>query len=135
MNLREFKYQILDRGAQVVQFDADGVMLDSCHTLADLSPQLGRSVQEEFVFAQSIFAQLKTLQPGQSLLFEAVEFELAGRAGLFDFEFFHSPYGPHYFWLLIDRSTLYHKLRDIQGERNRLRIAIERLEGMKNASR
>ncbi|MDB4286321.1 hypothetical protein N9933_03375 [bacterium] len=128
MNPRNLKYNLLDNTAQVIVFNKNGVIQDSCHSLVDVFSLLGESVFEKFPFVYSIQEELNFSETVQVLSYHAVEFDFKGTEGIFDFHFHPHPVEPNLLvWVFVDHSQHYHFLRDIQKERNMLLIELQKL--------
>ncbi|MEM7371109.1 MAG: hypothetical protein AAF587_21015 [Bacteroidota bacterium] len=127
MKVDELKLGVLDTLAQVIVFERNGTMVDSCHGLADISALIGQSAFDIFPLVGSIkevLAGLTTEAPPIKL--PAVEFLLIDKKGYFDIQFFAHPANPDLLvWVLVDNTSLYEYFGKIQKERNLLRMEKE----------
>jgi hypothetical protein len=120
MNPNELKNRLLNDLSQVVIFDKKGLILDSCHTLTTF---------EVFLFLGSIQDSLDLLKPeAPSQSYVGVEMNAHGLDGYYDFEVrLHPFYEDQYVWLIIDQTQIYEYFKEIQSERNKLRMEMEYL--------
>ena len=127
MNLNELKSQRMNEKAQILLFKREGILVDSCHSLVDLSSSFGRSVFDQWPVLESIRPILSDI--GESMDFfrlPAIEFALDGLNGIYDFEFFPHPEDPELLQLLImDQTRIYRYFQRIQQERNVLLLEKE----------
>ncbi|MEM9983974.1 MAG: hypothetical protein AAF804_02670 [Bacteroidota bacterium] len=124
MNLRERKSQLLHQKAQLVELDAAGQILNSCHGLVDITDQLGRNAFELYPVLYSLQSLLQGhSNPEVPIELPAVHLDLGTGDRIYDFEFWFSPdESARLYWLLIDHTPLYLHIREIQQERNELLI-------------
>ncbi len=129
MKPNELKHRLLNDLSQVVLFNKSGIILDSCHTLADLKSLIGKNAFENFPFLISARESLELLEPdmpGQTYV--GVEMNEWGLDGYFDFELRLHPFHPdEYVWLIVDQTQIYRYFKEIQSERNKLRMEMEYL--------
>jgi hypothetical protein len=129
MSSDRLKMQLLNSMAQVVVFDERGRILESCQTLADFGELAQHSVFDLFPMLISMTESLTEQNDPQELLYlPGVEIRKHGLDGFFDMELKIHPKKPGVFvWLIVDQSRLYTYFRDIQQERNELRLNLEYL--------
>jgi hypothetical protein len=129
MNPNELKNRLLNDLSQVVIFDKKGLILDSCHTLTNFKDLIGKNAFEVFLFLGSIQDSLDLLKPeAPSQSYVGVEMNAHGLDGYYDFEVrLHPFYEDQYVWLIIDQTQIYEYFKEIQSERNKLRMEMEYL--------
>ncbi|MEO0472705.1 MAG: hypothetical protein AAF206_24025 [Bacteroidota bacterium] len=127
MRLLDLKGEYMRQKAQIMLFDRKGVLLESCHALADVKPMLGQSVYELFPIIDSmqsvIWEQNKDADP---IRIPAVDFSLNQRKGYFDFELFpHPEQEDQAVWILIDQTRVYKYFQKVQQQRNVMLVEKE----------
>lgn len=129
MKPHELKNQLLNDLSQVVIFDKTGKILDSCHTLSDFKHLIGNNAFQTFPFLLSVRESLDLLtkeSPSQSYV--GVEMDEYGLDGYYDLDLRIHPYHDNeYVWLIVDQTQIYRYFREIQSERNKLRMEMEYL--------
>jgi hypothetical protein len=133
MTLRDLKASLLDPQAQVVLFRREGLLVDSCHSIARLDAWEGRSLYELVPLLRSMKMVFHSLGSATMDL-PCVEFDLEGVKGFFDFQFMAHPEDPGLLvWLIRDQTRVYRYYQGIQQERNLLRLEQEYREHGKSA--
>lgn len=129
MKPNELKNQLLNDSSQVVIFDKAGKILDSCHTLSDFKHLIGNNAFDTFPFLLTVRDSLDLLsQASPSQSYVGVEMQEYGLDGYYDLEMRLHPYHEdEYVWLIIDQTQVYRYFREIQSERNKLRMEMEYL--------
>lgn len=129
MKPNELKNQLLNDLSQVVIFNHDGKILDSCHTLSDFKHLIGKNAYQTFPFLLTVRESLDLLSkesPSQSYV--GVEMDEFGLDGYYDLEMrLHPHHDDEYVWLIVDQTQVYQYFREIQSERNKLRMEMEYL--------
>ena len=130
MKISELKLAVLGQLAQVIVFQRDGKIVDSCHGLVDISSLIGKSAFEVFPLLGSISEVLASFTlDSPPMKLPAVEFQLLEKKGYFDFQLFaHPAEADLLVWVLIDNTPLYEYFGKIQSERNLLRLEKEQLK-------
>ncbi len=137
MNLKELREKYLYPNAQVLTFGKDGKLFDSCHTIIDIQSYIGQSLYSLFPELGSIRLAILSLRRGdREIELPAVESNFFGLHGIFDFRLLaHPMIQDQYVWIVLNQTRMYHILRDIQQERNQLKIWKEDQERNKNYDR
>ncbi|MFK7924514.1 MAG: hypothetical protein AB8H47_21335 [Bacteroidia bacterium] len=127
MKLKDLKCQLLDHQHQIIIFDLQGTILDSCNAIVDLNQISGDSIFDKWPVLESIRPALTNLADLEiPLRLPAVELSLPTLKGIFDFEFSIHPENPaHIIWMMIDQTKIYRYFRRIQQERNMLLLEKE----------
>ncbi|MEM6345221.1 MAG: hypothetical protein AAF927_15125 [Bacteroidota bacterium] len=127
MSLKEHKYQLLNRYHQIIIFDLEGKLLDSCNSMIDLKQLPNQNVFDQWPVLESVRPALHQLEDLEvPFRLPAVELSLPELKGIFDFEFsIHPEYPEQIVWLLIDQTRIYRYFRRIQQERNMLLLEKE----------
>jgi len=127
MSPKDLKYQFLNRYHQVVIFDLEGNLLDSCNSMIDLQKLPTQNVFDQWPVLESIREALTQLEELEiPFRLPAVELSLPELKGIFDFEFSaHPDQEGHIVWLLIDQTRIYRYFRRVQQERNMLLLEKE----------
>ena len=128
MHLRELKCWFLLQTAQIIIFERNtGLYKDSCHTFWDLHHLAHQSVYDSIPLLGSVREMLTSIKPQpQPIEIPAVHDTQNGQDRYFDHYFrLHPKNSQHIVWVMLDQSNFYLKLREIQQERNELRIQLE----------
>lgn len=123
MNLPELKSRMLDDSAQIVVFrKEDGLMVDSCHKLSDVSGWQGQSLYDLIPLLKSMAMVWANI--GEEVVdIPCVDFVLEQRQGYYDFVFRRHPDNPDLIlWLIKDQTRIYRYYQGIQQERNEMRL-------------
>ncbi|MEO1451714.1 MAG: hypothetical protein AAFV07_19450, partial [Bacteroidota bacterium] len=110
MSLPELKLRYLQHKAQIVVFESEtGLILESCHGLADLQPLVGKSIYAHYPLFEGIRMALLDLdQAAKPITLPAVDFSLEGRHGVYDFEIYAHPRQRDLrVWMIHDHTVLY----------------------------
>ncbi|MDX2287000.1 MAG: hypothetical protein NW241_22740 [Bacteroidia bacterium] len=121
MQLKTLKSRLMPADAQILLFRAgDGILLDSCHTLADVSAQLGQPVYELYPLTAAFREAFPLMHAGsEPVVLPTVEGRIGSRAGFFDMAFYPHPRQPGLIaWMAQDQSDRYRQLQMQQQERN-----------------
>lgn len=124
MNLKELKLYMLRGRIQVVLFHVDGILLDSCDGLSELSKLKGKSLYEFSPLLYSMKDQVRKLKAQEAAIhIPAVEYDFPDREGVFDFDFkAHPQEKDQRLWFIHDLTDYYHRMQRIQQERNMLLV-------------
>ena len=137
MKPRELKLHLLDKLAQVVVFDREGKILESCHSLINFGGLIGKSAYDTFPILGSMREVIRSLAvAGKPMSIPRVELAFRGLTGVFDFELYVHPDNDDWvIWFLIDQTQIYEYLRKIQQERNILLVEKEDRESGRDIDR
>lgn len=122
MHLNELKLSFFKHHTQITVFDLRGKILDSCHSLFDLSGSLHGSIYELDPVLASLSEPIVHLQAGQCpIMLPCVANHLDTRELFLDYYIYSHPENPELrLCMLIDQTAIYLQLREVQQERNEL---------------
>ncbi|MEL6651044.1 MAG: hypothetical protein AAFQ87_09615 [Bacteroidota bacterium] len=127
MKPRDLKQQLLNARHQVVIFDLEGQIIESCDTIVSVETWPSANVFDQWPVLEGIrhiLPELSNLEIPFRL--PAVELSSFGLEGIFDFEFTIHPEHPEQIvWLMCDQSKIYRYFRRVQQERNMLLLEKE----------
>lgn len=118
------KLQELGSKCQVVLFDAEGKVLESCDTI--LSIRKDETLFDQFIFLLSIQEVIQTMEPGQPLNFQLVEWSEQKEALLGIT--FRKLDDITFQWFITDKSDERDQILSVQQSRNNASINEELLE-------
>ncbi len=126
MNLEEIKYKEANKHIQVVIFDESGAVIESDDSLVKLS-------ETDFnVFADTMFCgmedMLLALNPHESVTFDCVNLDLAGKSSHYDFTISRLDDSGKFSWVINDFGKQYEKIYELQQERNLAEIKANKAE-------
>ena len=126
MTLAELKLSAIDGQHQVATLDPDGTLVESCHSLVDLSALVGTNVFESvsaFVGLGDVVGGLGPGDPVLQLPLAAIP-EFGGDAH-HDVSFRYQGEGEPILLLITDRAAANAALRAMQQERNETSISLD----------
>lgn len=123
-NLDLIKLDLIASRCQVVIFNPEGSVLDSCNTLLEVHSET--SVYDQFDFLKSLEEVLPSLPQGEKLEFEMVEWN-EQREGLFSISF-QKTERDELQWITIDKTRDQEGIAKVQQQRNESAINEEFLE-------
>lgn len=123
-NLDLIKLDLIASRCQVVIFNPEGSVLDSCNTLLEVHSET--SVYDQFDFLKSLEEVLPSLPQGEKLEFEMVEWN-EQREGLFSINF-QKTERDELQWITIDKTRDQEGIAKVQQQRNESAINEEFLE-------
>ena len=119
--LTKYKTNYLAKRSQFVIFDFDGLLLNSCNTLIDLSQYKSNSLFEKFPIIESLCAQFNDLEVnGETISIPRIEMKIDEEDRYFDYIFSKIEVENSHSILLIinDYTAQYEYLIKVQQERN-----------------
>ncbi|MDP5171909.1 MAG: hypothetical protein NWR72_16790 [Bacteroidia bacterium] len=126
MTLQQLKAHVLDHSAQVIVFQKDGLMVDSCHTLSGVKSWENKSLYDSISLLRSMQFAFSHIGNEEVIDIPCVDFVLEQRQGYYDFTFSLHPENPDLVvWLVKDQTRVYRYYAAIQQERNLLRLEKE----------
>lgn len=134
MSINNLKLKYLEKKNQIIVFDIEGNLIDSCNTLLDVKKYQQESIYAIFPFLESIkITLINPTYPNNEHYFPRVEFTSENKTFVFDFTFYRQLNNNHIIWILEDLTKQYQHLYEIQKERN-LSIIQKELAAIKNHS-
>lgn len=128
--LQQFKSQFSPAGYQFVLLDNQGIIVESCNTLFNMTFYQGLSAFTFIPFLESIEETLVCLKlHDKPLYFPRLDIPFFSHHHIYDFTFQRfTPTEEHTFiaWVIRDNTAHYHYLRQIQQERNMAIVKNER---------
>ena len=128
--LQHFKSQFSPSGFQFVLLDNQGVVVESCNTLFNLTFYQGLSAFTFIPFLESIEETLIQLsEQDEPLDFPRLDIPFFSHTQIYDFTFQRfTPTEEHSFiaWIIKDNTFHYYYLRQVQQERNIAVVKNER---------
>lgn len=127
MSIDALKQEFTKNIVQVSVLDEKGLLLESCHSIIDLNPLIGRPLLESFDLFFGLHETVLTLSEEDSpFLMPVVTFAYQGCDYQFSFEFHRR--GNQILWIIRDNSVFLPRLRAMQQERNNSVILLERIQ-------
>ncbi len=127
--LERYKYNYFSRHSQLILFDFNGYLMESCDSLFSTQSFANTSMTSWFLFMESVFESLKTLEIGEKIKFNAVEPQFSALPGIYDFDFFIHLLDKQKIccWVINDCTEQYKQYQIMQQESNDLKIIQEHL--------
>ncbi len=120
MTLKDHKSQFISNKVQIILFNKEGQLIDSCDTLFTVTVKERNTLYDVFPFIESIKSNLVLLRPNASALhFPRIEFFHENVAIICDFTFYANANNPdEIVWCIQDFTPQYQYLMAMQQERN-----------------
>ena len=124
MNIKDLKLLFLKHMVQVVVFDNNGVLVESCNSIIDFSKITGSSFYDHHPMIESIKTQIWKLKPQDDpIQLPCVETHTDGKTLFLDYYIGRHPENPNWsVCCFLDQTNYYDELRFVQQERNELII-------------
>ncbi|MBV6647181.1 MAG: LytTR family transcriptional regulator [Cyclobacteriaceae bacterium] len=118
MNLNELKLAYFKRRSQIVVFDHDGIVLESCNTLSSISN--GINLFEEIPFMQGLQHEIAKLRIGEPVIYNCIHTSVFDYQSFFDFIIRKVEDGDDvkWVWLIYDFHEQYENILELQQQRN-----------------
>ncbi len=130
MSIQDYKKTYFYNKAQIVLFNENGILIDTCNTLINMVGDKKQSVFDNFPFLEGIKAGLQKLSyEDGDLYFPRVEVSFQNKDWVFDFTFRRSKDDlSTIVWMIQDLTDQYMYLLTVQQERNESIIKRQLLE-------
>jgi len=129
-SLQEYKIDQLNKKSQFVTFTIDGLVIDSCHTLIDLSKYKQTSFFEDFPIIENLKSKLNDMKIGdEAIVIPRIENNFNGEELFHDFKFCRLKIDNEevLLWVIYDYTEHYKYLIKVQQERNEAIVKNEYL--------
>jgi len=130
MNINALKLRYTGQFLQAVIFHKSGGYITSCNSLTDTQHWVGTNLYDTFPLLGSMQETIQRHESsGKPITLPMVEMAIEKINGVFDFDIFVHPQNPDLrVWMIMNSTTVYKYLQEIQQERNVLRMEIEDLK-------
>lgn len=139
MNIYDYKAAYLNNVCQIIRFNVEGQILESCNTLFSCQQLLATNIYDTFPLLDSMRDTIEAMAAGESpMVFRCVEMEIDQREWLLDISISVQPDTPNervYLLLMTDNTEHYMQLRVLQQQRNQSVISQEYAELQNRAMR
>lgn len=125
LDINQIKLDTFGSQTQISFFRPDGTLLNSCHSILQIDPEI--PVYDQFVFLQSLQEVFQAMEPADFYEFPIVEWD-EGAKGLFHLSFLgvaNKEHGNLIQWTLIDNTQQYQQMVELQQGRNDNAISEE----------
>lgn len=126
MTLESLKREYSRRTMQLARLNRDGLLLESDHTLLNLTEFIGKPVLQAFPLFMGLEESILQLTADDSPLpLPLVSFEHQGKIHLVTIEFHARP--EEIIWLIFDNQDFLPRLRNMQQQRNESLLLLEKI--------
>lgn len=125
LDIDQIKLDTFGSQTQISFFRPDGTLINSCHSILQVDPEI--PVYDQFVFLQSLQEVFQAMEPADFYEFPIVEWD-EGAKGLFHLSFLgvtNKEHGNLIQWTLTDNTQQYKQMVELQQGRNDNAISEE----------